>query len=132
MCIDALAFDSKGYTYTFYCPVFKLSLTFIIYQPYMHLILEISYLSFQIIKVFYAKVYLARGGDETVYKRIDGDNRLYYVDAREDANANQTVVDVVLLGNSTVKPPTTTVLLVTGNATGASDNATGMLKKSLS
>ena len=36
-----------------------------------------------------------------------------------------TVVDVVLLGNSTVKPPTTTVAVVTGNGTGATDNATG-------
>ena len=87
------------------------------------------FLSFQIIKVFYAKVQLSRNGNETIYRRIDGDDRLYYVNVRENAVDNQTVVDVVLLGNSTVRPPTTTVLSatgnVTGNNTGAADNKTG-------
>ena len=107
------------------CTVFKCVIT--IYQP-PNAIKTISLyrtVIFQIIKVFYAKVYIARDGDETVYRRVGGDHRLYYVNAREDPNANATVVDVVLLGNSTVKPPTTTVAVVTGNGTGATDNATG-------
>lgn len=84
----------------------------------------------EIIKVFYAKVQLSRNGNETIYRRIDGDDRLYYVNVRENAVDNQTVVDVVLLGNSTVRPPTTTVLSatgnVTGNNTGAADNKTAV------
>ena len=80
-------------------------------------------MEFQIIKVFYAKVYIARDGDETVYS---GD-RLYYVTPREDPNGNATVGEVVLLGNGTVKLRTTSILSVTVNDTGDTVNATGIL-----
>ena len=84
-------------------------------------------MEFQINKIFYAKAYLARCGYETMYRQVDGDHRLYYVNAKEDPNANATVADVVLLGNSTGKPRTTSILSVTGNDTSDTVNAKGIL-----
>lgn len=71
-----------------------------------------------IVKVFYAHVHLSRGGEETIYRRVDGKDRLYYV--KTPAVDNKTLVDIVLLDNATTRAP------AIGNDSSASSNVTAV------